>query len=323
MPITPLPTPPSRQDNEATFVSRANAFLDALPAFGTEANALATEVNTNTQTTLTAKDIAVAAANYRGEYAAGTTYQIGQSVSYLDEFFFAKTINTGVTPVQGANWQRYPRLLSYYQEFTASGTWTRPAGVTWVYVEVIGGGGGGARNSSAAGGGGGGGFNSRLFQASDTGATETVTVGAGGVGRATNTGNADGGNGGTSSIGSLITALGGRGAVTSLGGSGGGYETGNGYAAGGGATPSGSVGTTGGLSFKGGAGGGSVASISAGSGGTSTEGGNGGAAANGGASNAGNGVAPGGGGGGKRYTIDATDGASGAGAAGRVRVWAW
>ena len=44
MPITALPTPPSRTD-AANFSARADSFLGALPAFGTEANALAVEVN--------------------------------------------------------------------------------------------------------------------------------------------------------------------------------------------------------------------------------------------------------------------------------------
>ena len=44
MPITSLPTPPSRTD-AANFSARADAFLGALPTFGTEANALAVEVN--------------------------------------------------------------------------------------------------------------------------------------------------------------------------------------------------------------------------------------------------------------------------------------
>ena len=44
MPITALPTPPSRTD-AANFSARADAFLGALPTFGTEANALAVEVN--------------------------------------------------------------------------------------------------------------------------------------------------------------------------------------------------------------------------------------------------------------------------------------
>jgi hypothetical protein len=44
MPITALPPPPSRTD-AANFSARADAFLGALPTFGTEANALAVEVN--------------------------------------------------------------------------------------------------------------------------------------------------------------------------------------------------------------------------------------------------------------------------------------
>ena len=44
MTITALPTPPSRTD-AANFSARADAFLGALPTFGTEANALAVEVN--------------------------------------------------------------------------------------------------------------------------------------------------------------------------------------------------------------------------------------------------------------------------------------
>lgn len=44
MPITALPTPPSRQD-PANFAARGDAFLSALPAFATEANALQADVN--------------------------------------------------------------------------------------------------------------------------------------------------------------------------------------------------------------------------------------------------------------------------------------
>jgi hypothetical protein len=46
MAITPLPTPPSRND-PSTFSALADAFLGALPAFATEANALATATNLN------------------------------------------------------------------------------------------------------------------------------------------------------------------------------------------------------------------------------------------------------------------------------------
>lgn len=44
MPITALPTPPSRND-PTNFATRADAFLGALPTFATEANALASDVN--------------------------------------------------------------------------------------------------------------------------------------------------------------------------------------------------------------------------------------------------------------------------------------
>ena len=321
MPITPLPTPPSRQDAEATFVSRANAFLGALPQFATEANAQAVDVDT-------AREIAVAAANYRGDYVAGTTYQVGQSVTYLGDFFLAKTVNTGVTPVQGTNWQRFTPIASFYQEFTASGTWTRPANVTWVYVEAIGGGGGGGRGTSYGGGGGGGAFNARLFQSSDTGATVTVTVGAGGAGIPSGGGTASSNDGGNSSFGTLVVGPGGKGGAgvssgTNRSEGGGGEFLSGGYAAGAGGMAIGVTGISlrGYNSVKGGAGGGAGADTG-GAGGTSTEAGNGGIGAVSGASNAGNGTAPGGGGGGKDIVTD-TDGASGNGAAGRVRVWAW
>lgn len=45
MTISPLPTPPSRQDDPDNFVSKADAFLGALPTFQSEANALAVTVN--------------------------------------------------------------------------------------------------------------------------------------------------------------------------------------------------------------------------------------------------------------------------------------
>ena len=91
------------------------------------------------------------------------------------------------------------------QTFTSSGTWTKPAGVTFVFVEVMGGGGGGGSGDkdstyySAGGGGGAGGANDyRLFLASELDATETVTIGAGGSGGASQTNNGWSGNNGSS-----------------------------------------------------------------------------------------------------------------------------
>lgn len=72
MPITALPTPPTRQDPD-NFADRGDAFLAALPTFVTEANALATAVNADEASVaemaalvLPASSAALAAANYVG-----------------------------------------------------------------------------------------------------------------------------------------------------------------------------------------------------------------------------------------------------------------
>ncbi len=76
------------------------------------------------------------------------------------------------------------------EAFTTSGTWTAPAGITSVDVEVWGGGGGGGGSegdSSDGGGGGGGGAYSRTTAITVVpGTTYTVTVGATGTAGATN-----------------------------------------------------------------------------------------------------------------------------------------
>ena len=110
-PISPLPTPPSRSQSPDTFSTDADAFLGALPGLQSETNALASylddigaAVDADAALASVAADIALGAANYRGDYNAGTTYQIGQSVTYSGKQYVAKTVNTGVTPVSGANW---------------------------------------------------------------------------------------------------------------------------------------------------------------------------------------------------------------------------
>lgn len=207
-----------------------------------------------------------------------------------------------------------------YQEFTTSGTWTKPDGINFVYVEAIGGGAGGSGGQGLFGGGGGG-FSNKVLIADNVTSTVSVTIGAGGLG-GTTTYTVNGG--GNSSFGTYLAAKGGVTGSSSDGyGRAGGGEymlmngsigitTLGGYSSGAGGNQG-----AGGPSVKGGAGGGGIYQTNDYNGGISQDGGNGGNAG----ATGGNGKVPGGGGGGGRGT--GNNGTGGNGASGRVRVWAW
>lgn len=84
--ITALPTPPSRTD-PTNFATRADAFLGALPAFATEANLVAGEVNTaktnaeTAATTATTQAAAAAASAAAAINAPGTSATSASSIT--------------------------------------------------------------------------------------------------------------------------------------------------------------------------------------------------------------------------------------------------
>lgn len=114
-----------------------------------------------------------------------------------------------------------PRLILRY---STAGTysWTVPAGVYLVYVEVRpgGGGSGGATSSGGSGGGGGGGGQAEGWVAVTPGQVITIIVGAGGT-AGTGSPAVNGGAGGSSSFGSTLP-------ISATGGGGGGTQSGTG-----------------------------------------------------------------------------------------------
>jgi hypothetical protein len=76
MAITPLPTPPSRND-PTNFSTRADAFLGALPDFATEANALAVDVNADAVAAAASASTATTQAGIATTQAGLATAQVG------------------------------------------------------------------------------------------------------------------------------------------------------------------------------------------------------------------------------------------------------
>lgn len=143
MPISALPTPPTRQD-PANFNARADAFLAALPTFRTEANALEANVDAreanaiiqaNTATaqasaalasaaSASASAILAAASAGAAAWVSGTTYSIGQVVwSPITQLIYRRRVaGAGTTDpsADSANWALVAGGLPQLVEITAT-----------------------------------------------------------------------------------------------------------------------------------------------------------------------------------------------------------
>jgi len=107
MAITALPTPP-RRDSPDTFADDGDLFLGALPAFATEANALAVAVNAAASTATGQAEAALAAVNCPA-WVSGTTYSVGQCVySPITHYSYRRKVaGSGTTDpsADATNWQ--------------------------------------------------------------------------------------------------------------------------------------------------------------------------------------------------------------------------
>jgi hypothetical protein len=354
----------SSETNAAASASKAESFAQsAINAPGTSATSTTSVLigtGSKSLTIQTGKDIVVGMFVLIARTSAPTNYMAGQVTSYNSETgalvvfvdsvggsgtytdwtvsLSAITFDVATEAEMQAGTETAIRTMSPalvaalvdarpdYQEFTSSGTWTKPATAKYVYVEAVGGGGGGAANAgvNTAGGGGGGEFVSVLMAASTVGSTETITIGAGGNGGSAET-TYNGAVGGITTFGSHLTAVGGNGGIFN-----------NGYWA---TVPRSLNATTttssapasvfpqagmggkagdvgyGGNTIYGGAGGGGVGSSSY-PGGASEFGGDGGNGGTNAPSTAG--AVPGGGGGAANNGYAGSSGGSG-----RIRIWTW
>ena len=128
-PISALPTPPSRQE-PATFSERADAFLGALPTFGTETNAAGDYID-GIGTQVDADATAAAASAVTAQAAAATAVAAVNATAWVS----GASYTAGDAVWSLINYQTYRAILTH------SGVTTDPSldGTNWV---ALGGGGG-------------------------------------------------------------------------------------------------------------------------------------------------------------------------------------
>jgi hypothetical protein len=126
MAITPLPTPPSR-DDPSNFAARADAFLGALPAFAAETNSVAGEVDASALVASAAAAAAVVAET-AAEAAADAANQSANVTKWI----------SGTTYVQGEVVWSPINYLSYRRKTNGAGT-TDPSADTTNWASLAGG----------------------------------------------------------------------------------------------------------------------------------------------------------------------------------------
>lgn len=142
--ITPLPTPPTRQD-PANFPARGDAFLGALPQFQVEANALANEVNQK------AVDVINTAGTIEAEILAATNSAVAQSTASASASANAASISANSAAASANLAEGYKNLseqfaaaaqsvANYLGDWSADRTYSKGQSVSYgsyIYVSKI------------------------------------------------------------------------------------------------------------------------------------------------------------------------------------------
>jgi hypothetical protein len=173
----------------------------------------ATELATNAVETIKINDDAVTLAKMASGTAGNIiTYDASGDPAAVATGTVGQVLTSGGAGVAPTMQDAAGGGLQSVQVFTASGTWTKPAGITKVRVRLVGGGGGsaGCDSTGAGGSGAAGGYSEEFIDVSGT-SSESVTIGA--AGAAGSSGNNAGGAGGTTSFGAFLSATGGGGGV--------------------------------------------------------------------------------------------------------------
>jgi len=112
--ITDLPAAPQRTQSPEDFSTTADTFVAALPDLVTEVNTSGAYIDTKNATI---------GNSFQGNYSAGTTYALGDSVLYTDSKFYAslQSSNTGNTP---------DTATAYWVEILGAVAQSAPAGST-------------------------------------------------------------------------------------------------------------------------------------------------------------------------------------------------
>ena len=142
--ITPLPTPPTRQD-PVNFPARGDAFLGALPQFQVEANALANEVNQK------AADVINTAGTIEAEILAATNSAVAQSTASASASASAASISANSAAASANLAEGYKNLseqfaaaaqsvANYLGDWSADRTYSKGQSVSYgsyIYVSKI------------------------------------------------------------------------------------------------------------------------------------------------------------------------------------------